>query len=393
MDSSPLHPHPPASISLMEHLRKVADPRVKRSQRHNLLDILAIALCATIAGADDWVGVVQFGKARRDWLCTFLELPNGIASHDTFGRIFQIIDAQTLERVCIDWLQSIAGQVQGVVAIDGKTLCGSRGARNGASPLHVVSAWASEQSLLLGQVQTDKKSNEITAIPQLLKLLSIKGCIVTIDAMGCQKAITQEIITSQADYVLTLKGNHPYLYRQVALWFEKSSASSFAGQLYSYHNESAEINNHGRTESRACWLVDVPEHLKRATKSWANLQTLVRVRRTRQVGDTGKISQETHYYISSLPLSTGAERIAQAIRSHWAVENELHWSLDVGFGEDACRVREGHGPANLACIRRIAMTQLKQEKSLKVGLKNKRSRAGWDTAYLDQVLAAGALSI
>ena len=250
----------------MERLKKVPDPRVQRSQRHKLMDILVIALCATIAGANDWIGVVQFGKARRDWLSTFLELPNGIASHDTFGRIFQIIDSQALERVCIEWLQSIAGQVQGVLAIDGKTLCGSRGARNGASPLHVVSAWVCQNSLLLGQVQTDKKSNEITAIPQLLKLLSIKGCIVTIDAMGCQKAITQEIIASQADYVLTLKGNHPYLYRQVALWFEKSSASGLAGQAHSYHSESAEVNNHGRTQSRECWLQEVPEHLKRATK-------------------------------------------------------------------------------------------------------------------------------
>ena len=183
---------------------------------------------------------------------------------------------------------------------------------------------ACQNSLLLGQVQTDKKSNEITAIPQLLKLLSIKGCIVTIDAMGCQKAITQEIIASQADYVLTLKGNHPYLYRQVALWFEKSSASGLAGQAHSYHSESAEVNNHGRTESRECWLQEVPEHLKRATKSWAHLQTLVMVRRTRQVAGKDKNSDETHYYISSLPTSAGAQRIAQAIRSHWAAENELH---------------------------------------------------------------------
>jgi predicted transposase YbfD/YdcC len=291
MESSPPRP----GLSLIEHFKKIADPRIHRSRRHNLLDILVIALCATIAGANDWVGVVQFGKAQRAWLSTFLELPNGIASHDTFGRIFQIIDSQALERVCIEWLQSIAGQVQGVVAIDGKTLCGSRGARNGASPLHVVSAWACQSSLLLGQVQTDQKSNEITAIPQLLKLLSIQGCIVTIDAMGCQKAITQEIVASQADYVLTLKGNHPYLYRQTALWFEQCSASGFAAQAHSYYSESAEINNHGRTENRQCWLIPVPEHLKRATKHWANLQTLVMVRRTRQAGDKGKISDETHY--------------------------------------------------------------------------------------------------
>lgn len=389
MDSMSQRP----GISLMEHLKKVPDPRVKRTQRHELMDILVIALCAIIAGADDWVGVVQFGKSKRKWFSTFLKLPNGIASHDTFGRVFQIIDSKVLETVCIEWLQSIAGQVQGVVAIDGKTLCGSRGARNGSSALHIVSAWACQSSLLLGQVQTDKKSNEITAIPQLLRLLSIKGCIVTIDAMGCQKSITKEIVASQADYVLTLKENHRYLYRQVALWFDKSSANGFAAQAHSHYSESADTNNHGRTESRECWLVEVPEYLQRATKHWAKLQTLAMVRRKRQAGDKGKISEETHYYISSLPLSAGAQTIAKAIRSHWAVENELHWSLDVGFGEDACRVREGQGPVNLACLRRVALSQLKRETSLKVGLKNKRSRAGWDTAYLQQVLAAGVLSI
>ena len=197
------------TVSLMEHLRKVPDPRVERTRRHELMDLLVIALCAVICGADNWVDVVQFGKAKKEWFATFLKLPHGIASHDTFGRVFQILDAQALEKVCIAWLQGIAGQVQGVVAIDGKTL---RGSRDGArSPLHIVSAWACQSSLLLGQVQTDKKSNEITAIPELLKLLSIKGCIVTIDAMGCQKAITQANIDSQADYMLSLKANHPHL--------------------------------------------------------------------------------------------------------------------------------------------------------------------------------------
>jgi predicted transposase YbfD/YdcC len=375
--------------SLLEHLGRVPDPRVKRTRRHELMDILVIALCATLGGADDWVEIVQFGKAKKDWFSTFLKLPNGIASHDTFGRVFQILDSNVLEQVCIEWLQSIAGRVQGVVAIDGKSLCGSRNGKQ--SPLHIVSAWACQNSMLLGQVQTDKKSNEITAIPELLKLLSIKGCIVTIDAMGCQKAITQAITDAQADYVLTLKSNHPYLHRQVALWFQKSHEADFAQQTYSYNLENAQSNNHGRIERREHWLMEVPEHLKRATKHWAKLQTIAMVRRTRQVGD--KSSEETHYYISSLPLSAGAHRIAKAIRSHWAVENSLHWSLDVAFGEDACQVRKDEGPANLACIRRLALTQLKRETSLKVGLKNKRSRAGWDPAYMAKVLEIDVLSI
>ena len=189
-------------VSLLEHLERVPDPRVKRTQRHELMDILVIALCAVIGGADDWVGMVEFGKAKREWFSTFLKLPNGIAAHDTFGRVFQILDSQVLEQVCIEWLQSIAGQIEGVVAIDGKSLRGSRCGKQSA--LHIVSAWACQNSMLLGQMQTDKKSNEITAIPELLKLLSIKGCIVTIDAMGCQKAITQAIVDAQADYVLNL---------------------------------------------------------------------------------------------------------------------------------------------------------------------------------------------
>lgn len=376
-------------ISLLEHLERVPDPRIKRTQRHELMDILAIALCAVIGGADDWVGVVEFGKAKREWFSTFLKLPNGIASHDTFGRVFQILDSQVLEQVCIEWLQSIAGQIEGVVAIDGKSLRGSRCGKQ--SPLHIVSAWACQNSMLLGQVQTDKKSNEITAIPELLKLLSLKGCIVTIDAMGCQKAITKAIIKSEADYVLNLKSNHPYLHRQVASWFQKNHAADFAQQAHSYSAQHAQTNNHGRIESREHWLMEVPEYLKRATKHWTKLQTIAMVRRTRQVGD--KTSEETHYYISSLPLSSGATRIAQAIRSHWAVENELHWSLDVAFGEDACQVRKDEGPANLACIRRLALTQLKRETSLKVGLKNKRSRAGWDPSYMETVLKNGVLSI
>lgn len=375
--------------SLLEHLRRVPDPRVKRTRRHELMDILVIALCATIGGADDWVQVVEFGKAKKAWFSTFLELPNGIASHDTFARVFQLIDSKVLESVCVEWLQSIAGQVRGVVAIDGKTL---RGSRNGAqSPLHIVSAWACQNSMLLGQVQTDKKSNEITAIPALLKLLSVQGCVVTIDAMGCQKVITQTIIDSQADYVLNLKSNHPYLHRQVASWFKKSLENDFIEQAHSSCMHHADTNNHGRVERREHWLMGVAEHLKRATKYWAKLQTVAMVRRTRQVGD--KSSEEIHYFISSLPLSAGAQTVAHAIRSHWAVENALHWSLDVSFKEDACRVRKDEGPANLACMRRVALTQLKRETSLKVGLKTKRSRAGWDPSYMEKVLQIGMLSI
>jgi predicted transposase YbfD/YdcC len=286
----------------------------------------------------------------------------------------------------MDWLQSVAGSVKGVVAIDGKTLRGSGDGERG--PLHLVSAWASQSSTLLGQVQTDQKSNEITAIPQLLKLLSIEGCIVTIDAMGCQKAITKSITEAKADYVLCLKGNHSHLHSMVAKWFA-SEESQAPTHERSHSVEHAETNNHGRIETRQCTLMGVPQHLLRATKSWTNLQTIAMVQRTRQVGD--KTSEETHYYISSLPLSAGAASVAHAIRSHWAIENQLHWSLDVSFKEDASQVRKDNGPANLACLRRIALTQLKKENTLKVGIKNKRLRAGWDCSYMEQVLSLNTL--
>ena len=381
MTDSP-KPAPPPPFSLLEHLSQVPDPRVKRTQRHEFLDILAIALCAVIAGADHWTEVVQFGQAKAHWFGRFLQLRSGIPSHDTFARVFRYINAQALEAVCCQWLASIAGRVQGVVAIDGKSV---RGAREGKKhPLHIVSAWASEQSLLLGQVRTADKSNEITAIPELLKLLSIQGCIVTIDAMGCQKSITKSIVASQAEYVLSLKANHRHLFLGVESWFEVMQQSSFAGQAESHYVEESGKASHCRLEHRQYWVTAVPEHLKRATKYWANLNTIMMVRRQRYVDD--KLSCEDSYYISSLPLSVGAQVLAGAVRSHWSVESELHWSLDVGFREDACRVRKDEAPANLACIRRMAMTQLKQEKTNKLGIQGKRRRAGWDTDYLEVVL-------
>ncbi len=377
------------SFNLIEHLKHIPDPRVQRTRRHELMDILVIALCATICGADDWVAVVQFGKAKKEWFSTFLKLPNGIASHDTFSRIFRILDSNELERVCMQWLQSIAGTIEGVVSIDGKTLCGSRdGDRR---PLHLVSAWAAQNNILLGQVQTEEKSNEINAIPELLKLLVIKDCIVTIDAMGCQKRIAKDVRAADAHYVLALKSNHPHLHSRVAKWYGQCLENGFEQQAHDYFEESASVNNHGRIEQRQYWLIDVPEHLKRSTKAWEDLSTLAMVKRKRQVGD--KLSEETHYYISSLALSAGAQKVGNAIRSHWSVENKLHWSMDVAFNEDACKVRKDEGPANLACLRRIAQTQLRCDTSVKVGMKNKRALAGWDMNYLLKVLTLGMLQI
>ena len=375
-----------AHLSLMDYFGQVPDPRMLRTQRHELLDILAVALCAVIGGADHWTEVVEFGESRQAWFATFLKLPNGIASHDTFARVFRLINTEALENACHQWLASLVGRVAGVVAIDGKSVRGSRDGKK--HPLHIVSAWASEHGMLLGQVRTAEKSNEITAIPELLKLLSIEGCIVTIDAMGCQKAIAKDIIASGADYVLSLKTNHRHLCLSVAAWFDKGLADGFGKHACSHYLEPAQ-SGHGRIEQREHWVTTVPSSLKRAAKAWSGLQTIALVRRQRQTG--GKTSSEDSYYISSLPMSAGAEAIAKAVRSHWAVENELHWSLDVGFREDACQVRKDNAPANFACIRRVALTQLKQETTKKLGIQGKRRRAGWDLAYMQTVLKMGSV--
>jgi predicted transposase YbfD/YdcC len=296
--------------------------------------------------------------------------------------VFRLLDADALEGACVQWLRGVAGAVEGVVAIDGKSVRGS--ADGGRHPLHVVSAWAAQRGLLLGQVRTEEKSNEITAIPALLKLLSVKGCIVTIDAMGCQKAIAGEIRKAEADYVLSLKANHPTLHNDASLLMQVCVDNQFANRAHAYHLSEEGKCVHGRMERREHWVIEVPEHLRKKAAQWPGLQTLAMVRRHRQVGD--KCSVEDSYYLSSLALSAGAQVVADAVRSHWAVENALHWSLDVGFREDASQVCKDNAPANLAVIRRIALTQIKQDKTLKLGIQGKRRTAGWDLDYLETVL-------
>ena len=306
---------------------------------------MAIALCATIGGADNWVEVAQFGEAHHDWFKRFLRLPSGIASHDTFARVFRLLDEQALEAACLEWMRSAAGQVKGIVAIDGKT-------------------------------------NEITAIAQLLKLLDVQGCIVTIDAVGCQKAIAEQIVQQRADYVLALKANHRHLHGVCKKHFA-SQAPSAGKQLY-----SEESSQHSRKERRHYWVTPIPEAMHRAAKAWAGIKCLVRVQRTRQC--VGKeASESTSYYISSLPANTPAKVLAHSIRSHWQVENALHWSLDVSFSEDASRVRKDNAAHNLALMRRLALGQLKADKTLKVGIQSKRRRAGWDLGYLGKVMGWG----
>jgi len=371
--------------AIEEHFGKVTDPRVNRTKEHKLIDIIAIAICAVICGAEGWVDIELYGKSKQPWLSTFLELPNGIPSHDTFGRVFSLLDAQQFQLAFYEWVFAVNELVQGqVINIDGKCLRGSNDKYLGKRAVYMVSAWAEANQLVLGQRKVDEKSNEITAIPELLKLLAIAGCIVTIDAIGTQTSIAQTIIEAGADYVLSVKDNQGHLFEDISVLFAVDQAQDFKYATF----EHAEITNkgHGRIEVRECWSTSNPEYLNliRHAQNWIGLQTIAMVVCTRNVGD--KQTQQVRFYISSLP--NNAKRILEVVRKHWAIENELHWVLDVALNEDHSRVRKDHAPENLAIIRHIALNLLKQEKTAKGGIHAKQLQAGWKEDYLLKVLAA-----
>lgn len=371
-------------LSLIEHFEMVEDPRVDRTKEHQLLDILVIAICAVICGADDWVDIAGWGNEKLSWLRQFIVLEHGIPSHDTFGRVFSRIDAAQFQAAFLDWVQAVFHVSEGqVVAIDGKQMRRSHDQRRGKAAIHLVSAWASANHLTLGQRHVAEKSNEITAIPELLNLLALKGCIVTIDAMGCQKEIAQTILDQEADYVLALKENHEHLYQDTVELFDHTSQVSTPRFACDYVRTIEK--GHGRIEIRECWTISdalgFPEF--RTAHQWPQLHTLVKVRRERRL-ESGT-TLDTHYYISS--LSVPAAELLQAVRSHWTIENGLHWVLDVAFRDDAHRARVGNSPQNFAVLRHIALNLLKHETSLKVGIKAKRLRAAWSNAYLIKVLS------
>ena len=369
--------------SLREHFAALPDPRIDRTTRHQLLDILTIAICAVLCGADSWVDVERFGQAKLAWLRTFLALPNGLPSHDTFGRVFAALDPQRFEECFLAWVRAVVTHTDGeVIALDGKTLRRSHDRGAGQAALHLVSAWAATNRLVLGQVAVDAKSNEITALPVLLQVLALEGCIVTIDAIGCQTAIAQTIVDQGGDYVLALKANQPTLHDAVATYFAAARASAFRGVPHGYTRTVD--GGHGRVEVRQYWTVTDPELLAYLDPkgAWAQLTSVGMVERERRI--ESETTCEVHFYLSSLDGNVAA--FARAARSHWGIENRLHWVLDIAFREDDCRVRTGHAAENLAVLRHMALNLLRQDRSVKAGVKAKRLRAGWDEAYLLKVL-------
>jgi predicted transposase YbfD/YdcC len=372
-----------STCTIAEHFAAIDDPRYHHSPPHALLDIITIAICGMICGADDWGAIEEFGRAKEAWFKTFLRLPYGIPSHDTFRDVFGRLDPGQFRMSFIRWVEAISALTFGeVVPIDGKTVRRSHDKGQGKAAIHMVSAWASENGLVLGQVKVDDKSNEITAIPELLRLLALNGCIVTIDAMGCQTDIAAQIISQGADYVLALKDNHKRLHQEVQRLF--TDALTDPATTIPYNFDQTVHKDHGRIETHRCWTIDAAEFIAYLDPQgrWPELRTVVRIETQRQIG--AETSCDTRHYLAS--LTGDPTHLNQVIRTHWHIENKLHWVLDVAFREDDCRVRQGHAAENLAILRHIALNLLKQEKTAKCGIKNKRLKAGWDNDYLLKVL-------
>jgi len=365
----------PPDASLLNRLGTIPDPRMKRTRRHELPDVLMIGVCTLLCGGETFNDMEDFGHAKRSWLESFLALPNGIPSHDTFNRVFAALNPESFLEVFLEWTQSLRASVaQEIVAMDGKAL--RRAIQQGGIP-SVVSAWAVENGLVLGQLRVPEKTNEIQAVPTLLRVLELAGCIVTIDAMGCQRSIAREVIEADADYVLALKGNHERVREEVSSFLDDAIAHDPQKLAFRQTLEKG----HGRIETRRYWQ---SEHLGwfADRERWEGLRSVGVVESKREVG--GKESTERRYYLSSLSLDV--ERFARAVRGHWGVENSLHWTLDVQFAEDQSRARSGYAAENLATLRRLALNLLKREKTKKRGIKGKQHNAGWDHAYLLRVL-------
>lgn len=356
------------------------DPRRDHTRRHKLTDIVVMALCAVLSGADDYEAIAEFCEMHETWLRTFLELPGGVPAHDTFWRVLRALDAEAFERCFMQWAASVRKVVPGeVIAVDGKQVTGSRQACEGLPPLHLISAWATQSGLMLGQMRLADKENEIVAVPELLRQLHLEGCLVTADAMNCQVATAQTIVDRKADYLLALKANQSSLHTETVQLFDDLAASG--GKAYP-HSYAKEVNaDHGRIEIRQAWVIADPFWLQQlpSTARWPNLVALVKLASERRMQNTGEVSHDTRYYICSKALPA-ADAIT-ATRAHWQIENSLHWVLDVAFGEDDARVRKDNGAENFALLRRLALAALKRDTTCKLGVKNKRFKATFDADY------------
>ena len=365
-----------AILSLLENFEELEDPRRDRNQRHKLVDIVVLALCGVISGMKSWVDIADYGEAKASWFKELLELPNGIPSHDTFRRVFMLLEPECFQACLTNWLETLRESLEeGVVAIDGKTLRRSFDKSKEKKALHLVSAWSTTASMVLGQIAVEEKSNEIVAIPKLLELLRVEGGIFTIDAMGCQKEIAKNIAEKKGDYVLGLKENHPTFLKQVREFFNSPGNENYLSSF-----ESVE-GDHGRIETRSCYAAS--SNMIRESSGWSELKSIVMLKSKREI--RGEVQEETRYYISS--LEGDAEKLSRAIRSHWQIENSLHWVLDVNFDEDQCRIRDKVEAENFAILRRVAVGLLKNEKTEdKRSLRRKQNLAALNNNYLLKIL-------
>ena len=371
----------PANAPLLLAFAKLPDPRKERNRVYPLIDVIAVVLMGMICGANDIMAAYLWAQHRKDWFVSVGLCLNGLPSYDTLNRVFRFLDPKEFNRCFMEWVHAIAGRVQGVIAIDGKTLCNSGDAFRATKPIHLINAFAAENQFILGQLATETKSNEITAIPELLKLLTINGAIITIDAMGCQKDIVQQIKSQEGEYVIALKGNQGNLHAEIENFFQQArevlpeeSGCDFTKTLE---------KNRGRVEERMIWACNFDWlDNKELIEEWAGIKSAVCVQSNRT--HKGKTTIEFRYYISSLePI---AEQHGHVTRSHWGVENKVHWHLDVTFGEDQSKIRAGHGAENISLMRKSALNLLKSDTSLKAGIENKRKMAGWNPDYLLKIL-------
>lgn len=368
------------TIAILTHFEKLSDPRIDRTKQHMLLDMVTIALVAAICGANSWADVERFGTAKEDWFAKFLELPNGIPSHDTFGRVFARLDTAEFYNCMHNWVRSLKLDLKGRgVAFDGKAARHSFDTASGKSALHIVTAWVSDLGISLGQIAVDEKSNEIPAVPQLLGVLELTGAVVTVDAMHCQKETATAILARDADYVFTVKANQPKLYQAMLDLFEAYGENNY--QAPELRTHTTVERSHGRIERRTCYVAPAPAAWI-ARGEWPGLKSVAMVYRSRNVN--GHLSEETAYIISSLPPKVKA--LSRHIRGHWGIENKLHWSLDVTFAEDQSRIRKGNGQEIAGIFRRLALSMLMQDTSIKSSLRGKRLLAGWNDAILEDIL-------